>query len=114
MGRERQALGRYGEGLTARAYERAGYEVLARNWRCRAGELDLVLGRGRELVVCEVKTRSSLLFGSPAEAVDSRKQQRLRVLAARYVNETGRRPASIRFDVASVLGGRLELIEGAF
>jgi putative endonuclease len=89
--------------------------VVARNWRCSDGELDLVVRRGRTVVFCEVKARTSAAFGSPAEAVTGAKQARLRRLATRWLREVGRPPAGvIRFDVASVLRGTVEVIEGAF
>jgi putative endonuclease len=110
----RLALGAHGEDLAADWYERHGYEVVARNWRCRAGELDLVVRRGRELVFVEVKTRSSDRFGLPAEAVTARKQQRLRGLAVRFLAEAGGGASSLRFDVVAVLGGRIQVIEAAF
>ncbi len=111
----RRALGARGEELVAAWYLDRGYEVVVRNWRCRDGELDLVLRRGRTFVFCEVKTRSSTLFGAPVEAVTSEKQRRLRRLAARWLeDEAPVRPGGIRFDVASVLDGRIEVLEGAF
>ena len=70
MSQHRRSLGIEGEELAARWYERHGYVVAERNWRCRAGELDLILRRGREVVVCEVKTRSSDRYGTGAAAVD--------------------------------------------
>jgi putative endonuclease len=111
----RRALGADGEATVARWYERRGYEVVARNWRCRDGELDLVLRNGRTFVFCEVKTRSSDAFGAPVEAVGREKQARLRRLAARWLEDAApMRPAQIRFDVASVLAGDVEVLEGAF
>jgi putative endonuclease len=115
----RRELGRRGEDLVARWYEDAGYEVLARNWRCRAGELDLVLGRGRTLVFCEVKTRTSTRFGAPVEAITATKQRRLRSLALQWLADTGRRGRDLRFDVASVMMRRgeppvIEVLEGVF
>jgi putative endonuclease len=110
----RQQLGAEGEALVARHYEGAGYTVLARNWRCRDGELDLVLRKGRTLVVCEVKTRTSVAFGTPAEAVTRAKQVKLRLLARRWLEVSTFRPREIRFDVAAVLAGDLDLIENAF
>jgi putative endonuclease len=108
-------LGRHGEDLAAAWYERRGYTVVARNWRCREGELDLVLALDDLIVICEVKTRSGSRFGSPFEAVDRRKQLRLRRLAARWLRECAPfRPATVRFDVAGVLGGRVEVIEAAW
>ena len=115
MTRARLRLGAHGEDRAAAWYRRAGYEVLARNWRCREGELDLILGRGSTIVVCEVKTRSSLDFGHPAEAVTPTKQRRIRGLAARWLAEQdGLRPSEVRFDVAAVLPGEVSVIEAAF
>jgi putative endonuclease len=109
----RRALGAAGEDRAADWYRRRGYTVLARNWRCREGELDLVVRRGRVLVFVEVKTRRSDRFGVPAEAVTPTKQRRLRTLARRYLADTGER-GSLRFDVVSILAGRIEVIEAAF
>ena len=91
-----------------------GYEIVARNWRSRAGELDLIVRRGRTFVFCEVKTRSSAAFGAPVEAITRDKQVRLRHLAARWLEDAPLRPTEIRFDVASVLAGEIEVLEGAF
>jgi putative endonuclease len=110
----RRALGAKGEEAVAAWYEARGYEVVERNWRCRAGELDLILRRGRTFVFCEVKTRTSDAFGAPVEAVNRDKQVRLRHLAARWLEDAPLRPTDIRFDVASVLAGRIEVLEGAF
>jgi putative endonuclease len=92
--------------------------VLDRNWRCRQGELDLVLRLGRTVVFCEVKTRSGSGFGRPAEAVSLTKQARIRRLAARWLadhrDRLGARPAVLRFDVAAILGNQLEILEAAF
>jgi putative endonuclease len=111
----RRELGRSGEDAVAEWYTLHGYEVVARNWRCRDGELDLVLRRSRLFVFCEVKARTTTAFGVPAEAVNRRKQARIRRLAARWLqDEAPVRAASIRFDVASVLAGQIEVIEGAF
>ncbi|CAN5805401.1 YraN family protein [soil metagenome] len=98
----------------ARWYEQRGFEVVARNWRCREGEIDLILRRQRMIVFCEVKTRSSTAFGAPVEAVTYAKRRRLRHLAAHWLDDTPLRAAGIRFDVASVLAGKIEVIEGAF
>ena len=114
MTRARRALGARGEDAVAAWYQDRGYEVVAHNWRCRAGELDLVLRRGRTFVFCEVKTRSSDAFGAPVEAVTRDKQVRLRHLAARWLEDAPMRPTDIRFDVASVLAGEIEVLEGAF
>jgi len=111
----RRALGAAGEARTATWYRDHGYRVLDRNWRCRDGELDLVcVGRG-SLVFVEVKTRSSLAFGHPAEAVTPAKQARLRRLAGRWVAaHPGVGPRWWRFDVVAVLPTSIEVIENAF
>jgi len=115
MSRERVMLGAAGEHAAARHYEQAGFEVVDRNWRCREGELDLVLARSRLMVFCEVKTRTSDRFGLPAEAVNFRKQARIRRLAAGWLAAwEGARPNVIRFDVASVSQGRVTIFEDAF
>jgi putative endonuclease len=114
MADARRRLGAVGETLAALHYERHGFTVLARNWRCRHGELDLVVRRGGLVVFVEVKTRSSTAFGHPAEAVTAAKQRRLRLLAVRWLATTGTSAAELRFDVVAVLGGRLEVVADAF
>jgi putative endonuclease len=100
----RRALGAAGEERVARWYVASGYQVVDRNWRCREGELDLVVARGHDLVFCEVKTRRSTAFGAPVEAVTTTKQRRLRVLASRWLAAHPEVHArNLRFDVASVL-----------
>lgn len=104
-----------GEELAAAWYEARGFEVVARNWRCREGELDLIVRDGRLYVFCEVKARSSDAFGVPAEAVNREKQQRLRRLAARWLESDAPALArEIRFDVAAVTPAGVEMLEGAF
>jgi len=108
-------LGGAGEDLAARWYASHGWRVVARNWRSgRTGELDVVALRDGVLAVCEVKARSSEAFGTPLEAVTPAKQARIRRLAAAYLAESGLRVRTVRFDVAAVLDGRLEVVEDAF
>ncbi len=114
MTRRRLQLGADGEALAEAWYLARGYQVLERNWRCREGEIDLILHRNRSVVICEVKTRTTAAFGVPAEAVTHAKRQKLRVLATRWLEDAPFRPREIRFDVAAVLGGELEVIEAAF
>jgi putative endonuclease len=109
-----RVLGIRGEDAAAAWYESHGYQVVARNWRCREGELDLVLRHGRTFVFCEVKSRTSTRFGAPVEAITRQKQARLRVLAARWLEESPVPAREIRFDVASVLGDAVEILQGAF
>lgn len=111
----RRTLGAQGEAIAAEYYHCRGYEVLSRNWRRKEGEIDLVLRQGSLYVFAEVKTRTTGAFGVPAEAVGREKQVRLRHLAARWLEEDAPGPArEIRFDVVSILGGEVVVIEGAF
>jgi putative endonuclease len=87
----------------ARELVRRGMVVLDRNWRCDAGEIDLVLRDGRVLVVCEVKTRSSTAYGEPVATVTEQKAARLRVLAARWLEDHLVRPDEVRIDLVGVL-----------
>lgn len=99
---ERTDVGRRGEAAVERLYVSRGYRVVARNWRCRIGELDLVVTQGATFVICEVKTRRSSRFGGGYEAVDARKRQKLRALAEMFCLQHPIGTSSIRFDVASV------------
>jgi putative endonuclease len=114
----RQRLGARGEDRAADWYRAAGYKVVARNWRCAEGELDLVVERPGELVFCEVKTRTSDRFGVPAEAVTIAKRRRLRTLAARFLADhaldAGTAGRNVRFDVVAVSGSAVDVIEAAF
>ena len=110
----RRALGARGEDAVASWYVDNGYEIVVRNWRCREGELDLIVRDGRAFVFCEVKTRTTDAFGAPVEAVNRAKQERLRRLAAKWLTEAPVHPREIRFDVASVMGDTVEVLEGAF
>ena len=120
MTTERRAVGAYGERLAERHLRDQGLVVLARNWRCSDGEVDLILRDGEDVVFCEVKTRRGTAFGSPAEAVTVTKQRRIRTLAMRWLDEHPEaRARTVRFDVASVLAERgtapiIDVIEAAF
>ena len=115
MTQARRALAARGEDAVVAWYEHRGYRIVDRNWRCRDGELDVVARRHDVVVFCEVKTRSSSAFGAPVEAVTWRKQQRLRQLARLCLMARGGDAlAGLRFVVASVLAGRIEIVEDAF
>jgi putative endonuclease len=106
--------GRWGEDVAAAWYVRRGYVVLARNWRCRSGEIDLVLRRGRTIVLCEVKARRTDAYGPAAAAVGPVKQQRLRRLAAEWLATAGIRGVDVRFDVVAITGDEIDVVAGAF
>jgi putative endonuclease len=119
MTEARLATGAAGERAALHAYRRRGYRLVARNWRCPVGELDLVLARGDTLVICEVKARRGRGFGDGWEAVDARKRRKLRTVATAFLQATGARPADVRFDVASVFvsadgSAEVQVFEDAF
>jgi len=102
----RIALGAYGEAVAERHLVESGMVVLDRNWRCAAGEVDLVLRDGDVLVICEVKTRSSGSCGTPVEAVTAAKVRRLQRLSRLWIEQHGVRAADVRIDMVGVLRPR--------
>ncbi|MGZ5434100.1 MAG: YraN family protein [Thermoanaerobaculia bacterium] len=95
-------LGRLGERRAAWFYRLRGYGIVARNVRLRSGEIDLVVRRGRTLVIAEVKTRQSLGAGEGFEAVDARKRRRLVALADEYLARHPSGNFELRYDVLSL------------
>ncbi|KWV32436.1 MULTISPECIES: YraN family protein [Micromonospora] len=119
MTKRNQAVGAYGERCAVQHLIGAGLRPVARNWRCREGEIDVIAWDGPVLAFCEVKTRRGDAYGSPAEAVVPAKARRLRGLAARWLAETGTTADEVRFDVLSVRlpqagPARVEHVKGAF
>jgi len=120
----RQTLGAVGEDAALRLYLAGGYQLVARNWRCRIGELDLIVARADVLVICEVKARRGTGYGGGWEAVTARKQAKIRAVSQAFLQANGACQPSVRFDVASVIvrgrGGagadlaQVELFEDAF
>lgn len=100
-----QELGRRGEDAAVRYLTRLGWRILDRNWSCRLGELDIVAYDGRTHLVCEVKTRRSHAFGTPAEAITPAKAARLRRLAHRWATEHRVRTTALRIDLIGLTGG---------
>ena len=99
-------LGKRGESLAVNFLEGAGYTILERNWRCPLGEIDIVALDGVELVFAEVKTRSSVAFGHPFEAITPTKLARLRRLAGAWCEAHPAAYRNIRMDAVSVIAGR--------
>src|SRR6266545_1304831 len=115
----RHELGRRAEALACDRLAAAGLVMVARNWRCRHGEIDLVATAPGLVVFCEVKARRSSAYGTPAAAVTARKQTRLRALAAAWLATTAHPPSRVRFDVIAVTWPQgsvplVEHLEGAF
>ncbi len=112
------ARARWAEDLVARFYERSGYEIVARNWHCREGELDIVAILASPvcviIAVVEVKARATNNYGSPFEAVTQAKQKKLRIAATKFLASHRDLHGEIRFDVVAVLGTQLEVLHNAF
>jgi putative endonuclease len=106
--------GRRGERIACRFLLRQGFDVLARRYRCRVGELDIIALERDVLVFVEVKMRSSRDFGEPWEFVDWRKQQILRRAAEEFIADHDMGQYAYRFDIVSVVGGEVELFRNAF
>lgn len=102
----KDTVGTYGEQVAVTHLLQRGFVVLDRNWRCELGEIDIVARDGDCLVVVEVKTRRSVRFGPPTEAVTPAKLARLRRLTARWITESGLHPPHVRIDVVAVLPQR--------
>ncbi|MCI2106261.1 MAG: YraN family protein [Intestinimonas sp.] len=98
---DHRLLGRWGEALTAEELCRRGYQVVAANWHCRFGEIDLIAENGKYICFTEVKLRKSDIFAPACAFVDQRKQARLRTSAQLYLAE---HPTELqpRFDVSEV------------
>ena len=112
------ALGEHGEDLAVRALEREGYAILARRYRVRAGEIDVVALDGDCLAFVEVKTRRGAECGDGADAVTPRKRRRIAAVAADFLARHHVRATSCRFDVVSVAvvdgAPRVDIIRNAF
>jgi len=106
--------GRKGERLACRYLLKEGFDILARRYRGRSGELDIIAYEGDTLVFVEVKTRSSRDFGQPWEFVDWQKQQILRRAAEDFIADHDLGQYAYRFDIVSVLGTEVTLLRNAF
>jgi len=118
MTRERQSLGKSGEALAVEELERRGYAILARRYRTRHGEIDIVARDGETTVIVEVKARATDEFGSAAEAVTPRKQRRLVAMAVDYLARHDLADCPCRFDVVAIdeagAGARVTVYQSAF
>ena len=118
MSQARISLGKSGEDLACRELERRGYAIIARRYRVRGGELDVIARDGPTLVFVEVKTRVGRMFGDAAEAVTFAKQRRMTQLANEYLIRHHMPDCPCRFDVVSIQVGAdepaIEVIQNAF
>jgi putative endonuclease len=102
MNRQRVALGRRGEELAAQELERRGWQIVERNWRCPAGEVDIVARQGATWVFVEVRTRRGEDFGAPEESLSAAKQARMVAVAGHYLAGHDIGEADWRLDLVAV------------
>ncbi|MGD1993898.1 MAG: YraN family protein [Anaerolineae bacterium] len=110
MTRSRARLGRRGEEIAARALTRRGYRIITRNWRCPAGEVDIVAQHGQTWTFVEVRTRRGTRFGTPEESITAAKQARMIDVARSYLAEHDIGDVDWRLDLVAIeldRGGRL-------
>lgn len=122
--KERILLGKQGEDIAVQYLLHNGFNVIERNFRAgRLGEIDIVASEAEYICFVEVKTRTGKSFGLPSEAVNSRKQSKIRSLAWIYLKQHGLQEHYIRFDIVEVLGcfknglfsvSEINLIKNAF
>jgi putative endonuclease len=108
------ALGADAEGLATRTLLDHDYEIVEHNYRCNAGELDIVARQGDTLVFVEVRSRADGEHGSALEMIDHRKQRQVVRVAGHYLLERDPPYEEIRFDVVAITGGEIDLIADAF
>lgn len=112
------ARARWAEALAVSFYERGGYEVIARNWHCREGEIDFVAtlncATRTIIAVVEVKARATDNYGSPLDAITKAKQKKLRIAATKFLAGHPDLRGEVRFDAVSVLGTKIEVLHDIF
>ncbi len=114
MGENKRQTGTQYEKKAGVYLEEKGYEILEYNFRCRIGEIDIIAKDGEYLVFCEVKYRSDLKSGYPAEAVDKKKQRIISKCALYYITSRGMSDMACRFDVISFEGEQVTVYQNAF
>ncbi len=114
MNRSRVGLGHRGEALAVQELARRGFEIVARNWRCEAGEVDIVARKGDVWHFVEVRTRRGMGYGTPEESLTPAKQARMLEVAGHYMAEHGLEEVEWRLDLVAVeldRSGRLVRVE---
>ena len=114
----RQKFGEQGEALAVRCLKKAGYKIIETNYRTRLGEIDIIARDKDTIVFVEVKSRRSVHFGNPKQAVTLQKQRKISMVALYYLKTTGQSTAKARFDVVTVISNQdepqVEIIKNAF
>ena len=106
--------GRIGEARAEHYLKKLGYKILKTNYRCTAGEIDIIAADGNVLVFFEVKSRKNIDFGNPSEAVNYKKQQHIAKTAITYIKQNNLFSLPVRFDVVEIINDDIKLIKDAF
>jgi len=106
----RKELGNFGEKKAAEILETKGYKILTRNYKCKMGELDIIARKGYTIVFVEVKTRSNLKYGIPAEAVNNQKRVHMHRTATYYMTTNRITNVNVRFDVIEIYINHIEQV----
>jgi len=118
MRNRQQKFGEKGEALAVRRLKKAGYKIIETNYRNRMGEIDIIAKEKDTIVFVEVKSRRSVHFGNPKQAVTLQKQKKISMVALSYLKTMGLNTARARFDVVTVISNRdlpqVEIIKNAF
>ncbi|GAB7388124.1 YraN family protein [Bacillaceae bacterium] len=119
VARNKKETGKIGERIAKEFLLRKGYRLIAENFACRLGEIDLIFQHGPHVIFVEVRTRRTLRYGTAQESVDGRKREKLRKVAAYFLSQRSWHHRPVRFDVVSVrlIDGecpQVEHLEGAF
>lgn len=109
-----KAVGIRGEALAAKYLESKDYEIIKKNYKNDYGEIDIIAAHNGYLVFVEVKTRSTLEFGFPSEAVDAHKRRKISQVASVYIRSKKLYDLPVRFDVIEICGEEINHIEDAF
>ena len=106
--------GSQGEAIAQKFLKDQGYKILATNFTCKIGEIDIIAQQKKTIVFVEVKTKSNLDFGYPREMVNVTKQNKIRRVAEYYLLKTNKTDCECRFDVIEVLDGKVEHLKACF
>jgi putative endonuclease len=115
---KKQKFGEKGEALAARRLKKSGYKIIETNYRNQLGEIDIIAKENDTIVFVEVKSRRSIRFGNPKQAITVRKQKKISMVALCYLKAIGQSSARARFDVVTVISNQdkpqVEIIKNAF
>jgi putative endonuclease len=98
----KKSLGKFGEKIASQYLEREGYLIVEKNYRCKSGEIDIIIKKDNLVAFVEVKTRTSMVYGEPVESINNIKTDKIRKVADFYLAINGIENCQIRFDVVLI------------